>query len=152
MIKYHQKKFLSCDMCHKSFPSVRFLKRHISLHIRDGINNNYLCDVCGMNFSEYRIYYEHKSTHKKVFHCELCDKNFTKKASLQLHLRNIHTSEKKHMCELCGMQFKYPHSLITHKGVHHGESTKVINTFKMQLQGDSRRNNKQKNVYECMLF
>lgn len=133
MIEFHQKRFPKCYQCHKNFPNVRLLKRHISQHLRDGIKTqrNYLCDVCGKSFSVYAQYYSHKQTHieEKKFNCELCEKKFTTKTFLRLHVAT-HNSDKKHMCEFCGKQFKYLQSLRVHKKRRHGDSPRgtTLNT------------------------
>ena len=37
--------------------------------------------------------------------CETCDKSFTKKCSLQLHIKTVHMKEKNFQCEICDKSF-----------------------------------------------
>jgi hypothetical protein len=37
--------------------------------------------------------------------CEECDKNYTTREGLRLHIRNVHLEDKKHICDICDMRF-----------------------------------------------
>ena len=44
------------------------------------------------------------NTGEKTYHCEICEKSFTKNAYLVSHKRS-HTGEKPFHCEICGKSF-----------------------------------------------
>ncbi|KAL7834840.1 hypothetical protein SRHO_G00290870 [Serrasalmus rhombeus] len=56
----------------------------------------------------------------KNFHCSLCGKNFSRMASLNIHLKT-HSSERAHTCSICGKGFSRADLLRNHKRTHTGE-------------------------------
>jgi KRAB domain-containing zinc finger protein len=118
-----------CDQCGKYLSSTYSLNIHIdSVHDK----TRYSCDVEGCNKS-----YSSKkrlSTHIKAMHegegyrCEQCDKNFSRKAQLTIHLTTtlIHSNERQFVCSVdsCGKLFTTKinlnqHVRSLHEGVRH---------------------------------
>ncbi|XP_076868129.1 uncharacterized protein LOC143519017 [Brachyhypopomus gauderio] len=56
----------------------------------------------------------------KNFHCALCNKSFSRMASLNIHART-HSSERAHNCSFCGKSFSRADLLKNHKRTHTGE-------------------------------
>ena len=56
--------------------------------------------------------------------CELCDKSFTRKATLNYHIKT-HKKEKAYKCELCGKNFALKSYLIQHFKVIHPEKKPI---------------------------
>ncbi|KAK1787318.1 hypothetical protein P4O66_002820 [Electrophorus voltai] len=56
----------------------------------------------------------------KNFHCALCNKSFSRMASLNIHART-HSSERAHNCSFCGKGFSRADLLKNHKRTHTGE-------------------------------
>lgn len=54
---------------------------------------------------------------KSIFKCNLCNKQFALKSSLQIHERN-HDNIKVFKCDLCDKQFRLSSSLELHKKSH----------------------------------
>ena len=88
------------------------------------------CDVCVTNFvdnSALKVHQEinHGQEKEKLFHCEVCDKYFTSKASLTRHKNKVH-KEKQFLCEKCGKLFAQLKSMKDHdNSVHVNEKSQV---------------------------
>ncbi|XP_015252713.1 PREDICTED: zinc finger protein with KRAB and SCAN domains 1-like isoform X2 [Cyprinodon variegatus] len=59
------------------------------------------------------------NTREKLFDCTVCEIRFTRKHSLDMHMRN-HTGEKPFVCDACGKGFTTTSNLNTHKLSHNG--------------------------------
>ncbi|KAH7721043.1 zinc finger protein 84-like protein [Aphelenchoides avenae] len=56
----------------------------------------------------------------RAFHCQHCEKAFTRKQNLDRHVR-CHTSEKPFVCSVCEKAFRDKYSLVAHNRLHTGE-------------------------------
>jgi len=61
-----------------------------------------------------------KHTLEKPYKCGKCDKAYTQKSSLSVHMR-IHNGEKPYRCDSCGKTFIRKGDLNTHMRIHTGE-------------------------------
>jgi len=52
---------------------------------------------------------------EKPFPCEMCGKEFARKAALRIHKISVHTNLKSYLCADCGAAFKANSALIDHK-------------------------------------
>jgi len=52
---------------------------------------------------------------EKPFPCEICGKEFARKAALRIHKISVHTNLKSYLCADCGAAFKANSALIDHK-------------------------------------
>ncbi|XP_041650866.1 zinc finger protein 2 homolog [Cheilinus undulatus] len=57
---------------------------------------------------------------EKKFHCDLCDKSFTQKKALVIHIRS-HTGERPYSCSTCDRCFSQRKTLVVHMRSHTGE-------------------------------
>ena len=89
-----------CKKCGKGFPRKAYLKTHANRAIVNGI-----CDTRRKNTTE-KVKPENK--------CDICEKNFTVKKSLDQHIKSFHEKIKDQICEKCGKGFSRKAYLKTH--------------------------------------
>ncbi|XP_078502525.1 uncharacterized protein LOC144757787 [Lissotriton helveticus] len=80
------------------------------------------CDFCEKSFTKKGHLLQHQSVHtgEKPYHCTVCSKPFSQKAHLVLHQRT-HTGERPHHCTVCSKPFSQKATLVRHQRTHTGE-------------------------------
>ncbi|RXG68538.1 Zinc finger and BTB domain-containing protein 20 [Armadillidium vulgare] len=71
------------------------------------------CDYKSLNVGDVKRHVMFKHTGEKPFQCTICDKSFTVKQTLKIHMRT-HTGEKPYLCSLCSKRFTHKVSLNIH--------------------------------------
>lgn len=90
--------------------------------------DGFACEFCQKEFSAKRYLDVHmKVTHtgKETFKCEYCGESFTLKKHLKRHIETVHTQGKKYTCTTCGTNFNRIDNLNEHiQRVHSQEFEK----------------------------
>ncbi|XP_035775470.1 zinc finger protein 624-like [Anopheles albimanus] len=107
-----------CDVCHKSFTTKYFLKKHNRLHTGE---MPYTCGICKKSFTFQQSYHKHLLYHsdEKPHACSVCGRAFKELSTLHNHER-IHSGEKPFACETCGKCFRQKVSYLVHCRLHNG--------------------------------
>lgn len=105
-----------CDLCHKSFALMRYLKRHMLTHPGDGPLS---CTLCNKRFEEESELEKHITSHvrQRKHACKSCGQVFTRKSTLDRH-EFIHTGERPFACDECSESFSRKSALLQHKLCH----------------------------------
>ncbi len=123
-----------CNVCCKTFSSVRTYKRHIlsKIHKRKENGDYYQkhCDVCCKTFSSVRTYKRHilSKMHKRKEndddekdpkYCYECNESFSSKKAKESHMLSSRHRNKKELgdgwCLTCNRHFYDIYSLRNHK-------------------------------------
>lgn len=147
IIKQHPEKAYKCCMCDKAFFNEQLLSSHMLGHTT---GKSQECKICHARFKSYSGLKAHKISHSgSLFMCSVCDKKFTSKHTLEVHIQRhigakpfscsqcpmrfvtraevrvhaaTHNKIQNHVCEICGSRFTRKVSLVNHvKVVHTGE-------------------------------
>ncbi|XP_059354884.1 zinc finger protein 521-like [Carassius carassius] len=112
---------LTCPECFKDFPNHESFKKH---RVSDFSNTStlYICGSCSKPFPIVKDLHGHLlEMHTIVFyHCSLCQKVFSSKMSIQVHLASEHSNRSiTFHCTSCEWDFKQEHDLHLHVKQRH---------------------------------
>ncbi|XP_076837436.1 zinc finger protein 236 isoform X2 [Brachyhypopomus gauderio] len=114
-----------CSICSQSYSTESQLQRHLRDHETN--DKPHRCNQCPQSFNiEFNLRL-HKSTHGTDDPtCPVCDKKFSRVASLKSHIM-VHEKEENFLCSECGDEFILQSQLSLHLEEHRKElsGTKV---------------------------
>lgn len=135
---------ITCPVCSESFKSAKQMNYHFKHHNQNKIKR-YQCEFCSIKFlkeislSQHcaEIHKDQKSLfefqesddnfHEKseIFSekCSFdnCNKQFSRKVSLKLHVQCVHTQERNYQCDICPSSFKTVSNLNVHLKMHRNQ-------------------------------
>ena len=84
------------------------------------------CHICDFGTPGLQSLTHHLGTHGigRRFKCTLCERDFSRKPTLDLHTRTMHGQHELLACDQCGKTYKFKESLYAHKKNIHGPQTK----------------------------
>ncbi|CAG7818497.1 unnamed protein product [Allacma fusca] len=110
--KFYKKMIHVCDICGKLFGSKTEWSWHTEEH-KDVNDVGVPCDICGKHVYRHKMRM-HVRSHEKMFECKDCNKHFSSKWYLSVHLKT-HGGVKPYACEICGTKFAQKSSIRKHK-------------------------------------
>ncbi|CAG2121898.1 unnamed protein product, partial [Medioppia subpectinata] len=123
-VRHTKERPFECDVCHKTFPTLRYLKSHQKLHTDTA--KPFVCSWVGCD-SAFRInqcLVDHMQTHQQLrqFACDECDQRFNLKRTLQVHKNRVHSTARPYTCDwpACEATYKDITMLKRHKETHLG--------------------------------
>lgn len=111
-----------CPYCDKKFSEPYQRKRHVE---REHMNAKIKCDECPKLFQcqqslNYHKLTKHASDTAMSYRCEICQKTFVAKVTLDNHIKYKHTEVRKFECSKCDSRFKQRKNLNAHLLFAHG--------------------------------
>ena len=110
----------TCHDFHYQVASNMIMKIHKSnIH---GNNENYSCDICGLQIQKRSLVRHKKNLHEGVkYPCRQCNHEASSKGNLATHQRAVHEGVK-YPCRQCNHQFTSKGNLARHqKNLHKGQ-------------------------------
>ena len=124
------KKRFVCESvgCGKAYTTSDRMKRHFRTHF---LEESLKCEIKGCEYRTWeRIdFTNHMNVHKGIrpHVCTDCDKSFTTRKYLKIHIKNIHSvSEEWVICQICDKQFKNKKFLNSHQKAVHNNHKKLV--------------------------
>ncbi|GLH15354.1 Protein suppressor of hairy wing [Gryllus bimaculatus] len=109
----------TCSYCNKSMEKYSTFRSHCYRHVTEG---RYRCEYCQKGFSLRSMLHVHilaKHTSVKPFICEECGKGFVTRPGLNIHLKKHKNDEKQeYPCSECGKIFAEKSHLNRHNSFH----------------------------------
>ncbi|XP_041972163.1 gastrula zinc finger protein XlCGF57.1-like [Aricia agestis] len=125
-LRYHMskhgdfKRYL-CAKCGKDFNTSNGLRQHLKTH---SDVPQFKCGFCNKIYKSRQSLREHfriaHSSHGRSFSCVTCDKKFTTKSTLAMHIKT-HSGIKDYACSVCPKRFTRPSYLKAHCLTHTGQ-------------------------------
>ena len=114
----HQKGSEECMECLETFSNSGHLNKHMN------IKHKPIVCGCGKKLPNRVCFFKHKKMcvqHKNmssIFICDYCKVEYTKKKSLNMHIKLKHTVGRVFQCDKCGKQLSNRSHLIEHGTTH----------------------------------
>ncbi|XP_035451021.1 zinc finger protein 25-like [Spodoptera frugiperda] len=120
---------LVCPDCGRVYKNKATFKKHIELNVcgketrAHPSEAKYTCDYCNKKYTQkvsLRVHIQYEHGNYKSHICEWCGKKFWAQSRLKAHIVK-HTREKNFPCSICGGKFVSKESLLYHTRTHTGE-------------------------------
>ncbi|XP_060730887.1 zinc finger protein 236-like [Tachysurus vachellii] len=108
-----------CSICPLTYSTENQLLKHLREH--EANDKPHRCDKCSQSYNVEFNLMLHKSTHSTAEPtCPVCEKKFTRVASLKSHIM-VHEKEENMLCSECGDEFVLQNQLTLHLEEHRRE-------------------------------
>lgn len=114
-----------CVTCGKRFTAKSTLLMHDKIHRGE---KNFACEYCPKKYTRASYLRAHSLTHTgqrkpRPFLCNFiyCDRSFSTKHSLMVHIAHTHKSERPHKCGICSKGFPTRSGLNVHRESHNSK-------------------------------
>ncbi|KAH7714065.1 zinc finger protein [Aphelenchoides avenae] len=95
--RVHTAKTLACGSCGQKFGGPKTLEAHAKL-VHDPKKthapNSLKCDQCEKLFTTEHFLKMHAYTHKRIYSCDKCSRQFSSVAHLEDHVSSVHDKKK----------------------------------------------------------
>ncbi|RVE49450.1 hypothetical protein evm_005881 [Chilo suppressalis] len=118
-----------CQDCGRVYKNKSTFKKHIELNVcsqktrASPANAKYTCDYCNKKYTQkvsLRVHIQYEHGNYKYHVCNVCNKKFWAQSRLKAHMVK-HTKEKNFACSLCDGKFVTKEALLYHTRIHTGE-------------------------------
>ncbi|KAJ0171164.1 hypothetical protein K1T71_013363 [Dendrolimus kikuchii] len=123
MSTIEREKKYKCRECSSAFRSPSLLAKHM---IRHSTSRNAYCVECDKSFKSEHILQHHLKTAaphvnytEKPLKCEHCDKRFSIRRDVELHMNRVHLNKRPYKCDLCDKAYAAHWCLTQHKRLSH---------------------------------
>ncbi|XP_032524300.2 zinc finger protein ZFP2-like [Danaus plexippus] len=151
---------LVCQDCGRVYKSQTTFKKHIDLNIcsqktrASPANAKFTCDYCNKKYTQkvsLRVHIQYEHGNYKSHECKWCKKKFWAQSRLKAHIVK-HTQEKKFQCNMCGGKFVTKESLLYHTRTHTGEKPYKCEFCDSRFLSTSRRVDHMKRHHADLIF
>ena len=147
-----------CSECKLQFWMKDGLKKHITKMHKI---QEFKCSTCEAVLKsklclKSHIEYVHEGKERKKVYCEICDRDFSHKSDLDVHIASVHEGKKDKLCPTCGYTTACSNTLKRHIETLHEDTTVTIchlcgKTLKCEktMRAHFARVHEKKKPYQC---
>ncbi|XP_019614444.1 PREDICTED: zinc finger protein 239-like [Branchiostoma belcheri] len=123
-----------CYICGSEFSTISSFEDHINSAHMPGSKRKCNSETLQSNIPGLSSQPTPVQTHpiERIFPCSFCEKNFTTKAYMNIHMR-VHTGDKPYKCQMCDKAFSQHGTLKNHIRTHTGEKPFVCEFCEMSF-------------------